>query len=131
MFVDLSLSHTGDVVCMRLFDKKINDHDWGVFKACYLKMLKDVPKFAFIIDTTDASIYAPRWIKKFVKLMVDTTPQTRQCISQFVVVVDNDTIRKMINTIVKMNESERNVWFVKTTQQALEDLTTRPLDIMI
>ena len=118
MFVDLSLASTGDVVRMKLFDHKINEHDWGVFETCFRKLFVDIDKFTLIVDTQDATIYAPRWIKKFVDLMLELTPETNEHVLQFIIIVTNDLIRTMIKQIVKMNQSERNVRFVKTTQQA-------------
>ena len=120
MFVDLSLAKTGDMVYMKLFDQKIIEHDWGVFETCFRNLFIHTDKFALIIDTQDATIYAPRWIKKFVDLMLELTPETNEHVTQFVVIVTNDIIRTMIKQIVKLNQSERTVEFVKTYQDALQ-----------
>ena len=120
MFVDLSLANTGDIVYMRLFDSKINNHDWGVFETLFRKLFVDVAKFSLVVDTTEATIYAPKWIKKFVGMMLELTPQTNDQVTQFIVIVNHDIIRKMIKQIVKLNQSERDVEFVKTPQEALK-----------
>ena len=118
MFVDLSLSKTGDIVYMRLFEEHPNKHNWGVFDKTFRNLFVTLGKFGLIIDTSDASIYSPKWIKKFVKLMIELTPETQEHVTDFVVVVTNDIVRKMVKTIVKANESERTVTFVKTSQEA-------------
>lgn len=123
MFVDIALAHTGDVVCIKFFEAKITKDDWGVFESCFRKLFNDIKKFSLIFDTTEANIYAPKWIKKFVDLMLELTPETQEHVTQFIAVVNNDIVRKMVKQLVKLNQSEREVIFVKTTQQAMQRVT--------
>ena len=118
MFVDLSLSYTGDIVYMNLFDESPNSHDWGVFETQFRKLFVDVQKFTLIVDTTNASIYPARWVKKFIDMMVELTPQTNEQVDRFIVIVQNDIIRKMIKQLIKLNQSEREIEFTKTTNDA-------------
>lgn len=122
MFVDLSLSHTGDVVYMNLFDEVPNKNDWGIFETRFRKLFIDIPKFTLIVDTTRASIYPPKWIKKFIDMMLELTPQTNEQVDRFIAIVHNDIIRKMIKQMMKLNQSERTVEFVKTTNDAISQL---------
>ena len=120
MFADISLAHTGDIVCVKLFDTKITKDDWSVFEACFRKLFVDIKKFALIFDTTEGSVYPPKWIKKFVELMLELTPETQEHVTKFLVVIKSDAIRKMIKQIVKLNQSEREVIFYKSMQEALK-----------
>ena len=120
MFADISLAHTGNVVCIKFFDSKITKHDWGVFETCFRKLFIDIKKFALLFDTTDAMIYPPKWIKKFVDFMLELTPETQEHVTQFIVIVKNDMIRKLVKQLVKLNQIEREVIFVKTSQEAMQ-----------
>jgi hypothetical protein len=122
MFVDLSLSHTGNVVFMKLFGTPPNKQDWGVFEARFRKLFDDIPLFTLIVDTTDASIYPPKWIKKFIDMMLELTPQTNEHVDRFIAIVHNDLIRKMIKQMMKLNQSERTVEFVKTSGDAMHQI---------
>ena len=124
MFVDLSLSHTGDVVYMNFFESYPTTYDWGIFEAQFRKLFVDIPKFTLIVDTSRASIYAPKWIKKFIDMMVELTPKTNEHVIRFIVIVQNDIIRKMIKQLMKLNQSERTVEFVKTTDEAIQEIKT-------
>ena len=101
-----------------MFDESPNKRDWGVFETQFRKLFVDIPKFTLIVDTTYASIYHPRWIKKFIDLMLELTPQTNEQVDRFIVIVQNDIIRKMIKQLIKLNQSEREVEFTKTTNDA-------------
>ena len=120
MFVDLSLSHTGRIVYMKLFDESPNKCDWGVFEAQFRKLLVDIKRFGMIIDTSEAIIYAPKWIKKFVGLMLELTPEMNDQVTRFkIVVVQNNTIRNIIKQLIKLNQSERTIEFVESAQDAV------------
>ena len=123
MFVDLSLSHTGDIVYMNLFDESPTIHDWGVFETQFRKLFVDVQKFTLVVDTTRASIYPSRWVKKFVDMMMELTPQTNEQVDRFIAIVHNDIIRKIIKQLMKLNQSDREVEFVKTTNDAMSQLS--------